>query len=42
MKERWKEEWLYYRGDNWTRGLIDNPRIFKDKSGIQITTPCRS
>lgn len=39
MEERWKEEWLCYREDDWTRGLIDNPCIYKDKSGIQITTP---
>lgn len=30
MEERWREEWLYYRQNNWTRRLIDDSCIFKN------------
>jgi hypothetical protein len=30
-EEKWKEEWLHYREDNWMRRLINNPCILKGK-----------
>jgi hypothetical protein len=30
MEDKWREEWNYYREDNWTRRLIDNSCIFKN------------
>lgn len=29
MEKKWREEWSYYREDNWTRRLINDAYIFK-------------